>query len=133
VPKSVSAEELRERILSKIKENPEGVTTATLITEFFGNVKDEDEYRRGAQRVSFNLAVLKKAKLIKKYGGMLGVYKLLDGRPEPQVHDLPDAVVRRKYPRKNGAHANGNGVANGDLKSYIIRDIRAKLTELEAL
>lgn len=127
MPKTAAtAEEIRQRILAMIKDAPDGVSTAEIIQDLFGGIKDEDEYRRGAQRVSFNLSVLNKAKRIKKYGGMLGKYRLLDDRPKPEVADIPTR-------RGRGPNKPKNGAANGDLKSYIIRDIRAKLAELEAL
>ena len=129
VAKLLNAVETRERILGMLKAQPDGVTTADLIEALYGTVKSDAEHKRGAQRVSFALSQLRKSKHVAKYGGMFGVYKILNGRPVPEVGDLP--VRRGRQPGSKNKSKNGS--ANGDLQGYILRDIRAKLAELEAL
>lgn len=128
MPKTMNADALRQKALEIISGASGAIPSMDVQIAIYGDTNDTDEHRRRAQRIRHALINLIGSKHIVKAGR--GLYKLNNGRPEPQVHDLPTAT-KRKYTRH--AHANGNGAANGDLKGYLIRDIRAKLSELEAL
>lgn len=131
MPKTLGAADLRDKtleIVAAAKGAPVG--NGDIQVAIYGDTKDADEHRRRQQRLRHALIALLDSKHIVK--AQRGYYSLNNGRPEPQVHDIPE---RRKYTRRNVAT---NGSTNGhatssDVRSYIIRDIRAKLTELEAL
>jgi hypothetical protein len=134
MPKTLDAEALRQRSLAIIEGANGPISAGDVQIELFGDTKDPDEHRRRQQRLRHSLLNLIDGKHIVKVSR--GYYQINNGRPVPQVHDLPS--VRRKAGRPIGSrntHANGhkNGAANGDLRAYLIRDIRGKLTELEAL
>lgn len=133
MPKTLGAAALRDKTLEAITAaKGESIATGDLQLSIYGDTKDADEYRRRAQRLRHALVALLDSKHIVR--AEHGYYRLNNGRPEPAVHDLPVATTRRKYQRRNGAT---NGATNGSTPSsvgaYIIRDIRAKLAELEAL
>ena len=134
MPKTLGAAGLRDKTLAAIAvANGEPVAAGDIQVSVYGDTQDADEHRRRQQRLRHALLALLDSKHIVK--GQRGFYLLNVGRPAPAVHDLP--VARRKYTRRNGT-ANGvtngaNGLSNSDVRAYIIRDIRAKLSELEAL
>lgn len=127
----LNADQLREAILEAVQANPEGVKTGEL-AELLFKTKDEAEFKRLSARLSWALGTLKKAKRIDKKGGMNGMWLVHTGRPQPQVHDLPENG-KRPYTRRGPNKHNGAFNGNGTLVGYILRDIRAKLSELEAL
>lgn len=125
MPKTFTAEQLRDKALAMISEHPEGIKAAEIRTALLGNTNDVDEERRRHQRLYHALRNLEKSRFIDEIAR--GTWAPSNGRPKPEVTDLP---ARRGRPGPKPGHKNA---ANGDLKSYIIRDIRAKLAELEAL
>lgn len=124
MPKTVTAQQLRDKALALIKERPEGIKSGEIRVALLGNTNDIDEERRRGQRLYHALRNLEKSRFIDEIAR--GTWAPSNGRPKPEVSDLP----RRSRPGPKPGHKNA---ANGDLKSYIIRDIRAKLAELEAL
>lgn len=60
--------------------------------------------------------------------GLRGPWRL---RAKPPVADLPENPQKRVYTKRDKPSTNGDG--NGVLRAYLVRDIRAKLDELEAL
>lgn len=124
--KPLEAEEVREKVLALLKETPSGLRVLDLTNAIFGATDDYDKHRANSARISYALMGLKKAKRVKKIGGLMGHVVLSDGRPTPEIHDLP---ANGKRTRSRAAH---NGTAN-PLRAYLIRDIKAKLAELEAL
>lgn len=123
-----TADQIRQKVLAILKDHPEGMLSNELQTTIFGGTNNEDEHRRRQQHLGFAMLSLRKAQRVRKEGRMGKFFLLAPGeRPEPQVHDLPTNGKRGR------PHGSKNGVANGDLRSYIIRDIRSKLAELEAL
>lgn len=123
-----NAQQVRDKALAIIKASPEGAKSSDIQVQIYGDTNSADEHRNRQARLGFALQTLRKAKLIQKAGGRLGSWTVHDGRPEPVVHDLPSNGARRGRPR-----GSKDVSANGSLRSYIIRDIKAKLTELEAL
>jgi hypothetical protein len=128
-----TADQVREKALAILAQHPEGLSSQALQVAIYGEIKNKqsDTYRRAQQHLGFAMQALRKAQKVTKNGRM-GVFTILKPgeRPEPEVHDLPASTRGRPRGSKNGAR---NGVASTDLRSYIIRDIRQKLSELEAL
>lgn len=138
MPKTLGADALRDKALEMISASNEPVSAMSIQMTVLGDTKDVDEHRRRQQRLRHALINLIESKHIMKVAR--GYYQLNNGRPTPQVHDLPPlerpkGKKGRPLGARNAVHYNGatNGAANGDLKSYLIRDIRGKLAELEAL
>lgn len=121
-----TADQVREKALAILKAHPAGLKSIDLQTTIYGDLKNADAYRRARQHLGFAMQSLRKAGKVVKDGRM-GLFTLSNGTPTPNVNDLP-ANGRRGHPK--GAK---NGVATGDLRSYLIRSIRNDLAELEAL
>lgn len=131
--KSMEAGAVREAIVGLLKQNPEGLRVQQLAESILGATTNEDQRRARAARISFALRGLVDAKHIKKGPLNTSPYFLADGRPEPVVHDLPangNGARRGRTPGSKNKPKNGEAVG---LRLYIIRDIKTKLAELEAL
>ena len=120
-----TADQVREKALSLLKSHSAGMTSNELQIAIYGDTKNEDIYRRYQQHLGFAMQSLRKAGKVVKDGRM-GKFSLGDGTPRPIINDLP---LNTKRGRPVGSK---NGAAN-PLRAYLIRDIKAKLAELEAL
>jgi hypothetical protein len=81
-------------------------------------------------RLSRILAKMKDEGAIKK-DGLRGPWQL---KAKPHVADLPDAAPqKRTYTKRNGTGATNGASGHSELRSYLVREIRSKLDELEAL
>lgn len=124
--KLMSADEARSKVLDLLKAQPEGMKVAELAAALYGEGKTVEDHRARQARMSFVLRSL--GNQVKKGPLNTSPYTINTGRPEPVVHDLPANGKRGRKPgSKNGVSANGS------LRSYLIRSIRAQLAELEAL
>jgi hypothetical protein len=123
----IEASELREKILAQLRSHAAGMRVKELAETILGKSDDLDEARARASRITFAMRALLEAKHVRKGPMNTSPFFIREGRPEPNIADIP-ANARRGRPK-----GSKNGVANGSLRSYILRDIRAKLAELEAL
>lgn len=132
MPKTLEASEVRDKIVDLLKQHPDGLRVSDLAESILGATNNVDQARARAARISFSLRHLVKSRMIQKGPKNTSPYFLSNGRPEPQVHDLPANGTRRG--RQPGSkNKPKNGVAPEGLRAYIIRDIKVKLAELEAL
>lgn len=124
MPKTVTAQQLRDKALAIIQEHPEGIKSAEIRVGLLGNTNDIDEERRRHQRLYHALRNLEKSQFVSEIAR--GTWAPFNGtRAKPEVHDIPRRAAYGSKAKKNAS--------NGDLKSYIIREIRAKLDELANL
>ena len=119
-----TADQVSEKALALLKQHPEGLISSEIQSAIYGETKNEDIFRRNQQHLGFAMMTLRKSGKVLKDGRM-GKFRLSNGAPSPDVHDLP--ASKRGRPR-----GSTNGVAN-PLRAYLIRDIKAKLAELESL
>lgn len=129
---SLNAEQVRDKVLPLLEANPEGLRSLELVDNIYPETNDADEHHRRSQHMGFVMRSLAQAKRVKKVGNrMTGRWVILGNRPAPEIHDLPrNGDAKRGRPR-----GSKNGEANGsaEVRAYILRDIKAKIAELEAL
>lgn len=124
-----TADQVRDKALAALKAHPSGMNSSELQTLIYGNTNDDIEYRRRQQHLGFAMQSLRKAQRVRKEGRMGKFFLIKEGeRVTPEVHDIPRNGAKRGRP-----FGSKNGSANGDLRSYLIRSIRAQLDELEAI
>ena len=127
---SAESKKIRDGVLAALKDNPQGLPPGEIAKLVFEVEEVENNER---QRVQYWVTSLTNSKHIHKKGyGRAALYALNKGRPEPDVHDVP---ARRTYTKRAKPDAATNGVAGSasGVIAYVIRDIRAKLNELEGL
>lgn len=126
---SAESQKIRDAVLQALKDNPQGLPPGEIAKLVF-NVEELESNER--QRVQYWVTSLTHTKhLVKKGYGRAAIYRLNTGRPDVEVHDVPARRTYTKRAKSDDAPAT-NGVASG-LIAYVIRDIRAKLNELEGL
>jgi|SRR5215469_3770890 len=81
------------------------------------------------QRMQRVMSKMREEGKIKKTGGLRGPWHL---KAKPHVDDLPEPQKRGPY-QKRDQNGSTNGSAHGELRAYLVREIRQKLDALEAL
>lgn len=120
------AAKLRDKILFTL--GTRDLTMPELATVIFPKAEhtnNDVDYSRLARQVK---KLLDEGKITKK--GLRGPLHL---RAKPHVDDLPDAAPTKRTYTKRDQNGHANGSANGPLRAYLVREIRSKLDELEAL
>lgn len=130
MPKPKNPNEVRAEVENLLKKGPR--TTTDIVETLYGANYDSNAYSRTSQ-IMMRLFKDKKVRKVDKNNRM-SPWTWNEGSPKPDVSDIPDAPAKRVYKKNKGASVNvrGNGSAN-PLAAYLVRDIKTKLAELEAI
>jgi hypothetical protein len=131
---AVDSEKIRAQINDALQQHPEGLSPAKMFQAIYSRAPDRDKYEdlNAMQRLYYWLKSMAKSKHLLQVGrSHSSVYRLNNGRPKPEVTDIPKE--KRPYTPRGSKNGKSNGAVNDQLVTFLVEDIRGKLDKLVEL